>query len=184
MYSLNRQFGKDPWCLYTGKHVLNFVDNHDVERIASLLEDKNQLPLIYTMLFTMPGIPCIYYGSEWGIKGKKNWNDTQLRPEIQEWKWNGLTDILQKLIQLKHTHSSLSYGDYTQIAINNTACIYQRQDETECLWICMNMKSEEQTLGFNGCGTFVDLNTNQTITIQNCLAFKPYEIKVLKRSSD
>ena len=184
LYSLNRQFGKDPWCLYTGKHVLNFVDNHDVERIASLLEDKNQLPLIYTMLFTMPGIPCIYYGSEWGIKGKKNWNDTQLRPEIQEWKWNGLTDILQKLIQLKHTHSSLSYGDYTQIASNNTACIYQRQDETECLWICMNMKSEEQTLGFNGCGTFVDLNTNQTITIQNCLAFKPYEIKVLKRSSD
>ena len=41
LYSLNRQFGKDPWCLYTGKHLFNFfVDNHDVERVASILEDK------------------------------------------------------------------------------------------------------------------------------------------------
>lgn len=184
LYSFNRQFGKDPWCLYTGKHLFNFVDNHDVERIASLLEDKNQLPLIYTMLFTMPGIPCIYYGSEWGMEGKKNWNDTELRPAIQEWKWNELTDVIHKLITLKHTHSALSYGDYTQIGINNTACIYQRQDENECLWIGMNMKNEEQTLGFNGSGTFIDLDTNEQIHIQNSLTFKPYEIKILKRSSD
>ena len=39
--------------------------------LPRFLEDKKQLPLIYTMLFTMPGIPCIYYGSEWGIEGKK-----------------------------------------------------------------------------------------------------------------
>ena len=42
-YSLNRQFGPDPWCLYTGKHLLNFVDNHDVTRIASILTDERQL---------------------------------------------------------------------------------------------------------------------------------------------
>lgn len=81
----------------------------------------------------MPGIPCIYYGSEWGIEGKKNWNDTDLRPEIKVFEWNELTDTIQKLINLKHTHSALSYGDYTQIGITNTACIYQRQDEKECL---------------------------------------------------
>ncbi len=99
---MNRQFGKDPWCLYTGKHLFNFVDNHDVERVASILEDKNQLPLIYTMLFTMPGIPCIYYGSEWGMEGTKNWNDTDLRPEIKVFEWNELTDTIQKLIHLKN----------------------------------------------------------------------------------
>ena len=183
LYSLNRQFGKDPWCLYTGKHLFNFVDNHDVERVASILEDKNQLPLIYTMLFTMPGIPCIYYGSEWGMEGTKNWNDTDLRPEIKVFEWNELTDTIQKLIHLKHNHSALSYGDYTQIGITNTACIYQRQDEKECLWICMNMKSVVQTLGFNGQGNFIDMETNEELYIHNALEFKPYEIRILKKVS-
>ncbi|HBV45912.1 MAG TPA: maltodextrin glucosidase, partial [Eubacterium sp.] len=65
-HSIERQFGKEPWCLYTGKHLLTFVDNHDVSRIASTLTNKAHLPLIYALMFGMPGIPCIYYGSEWG----------------------------------------------------------------------------------------------------------------------
>ena len=70
-YSLNRQFGQDPWCLYTGKHLMNFVDNHDVNRIASTLTCKEHLKLIYAMLFGIPGIPCVYYGSEFGAQGRK-----------------------------------------------------------------------------------------------------------------
>ena len=45
-YSLNRQFGPEEWTLYKGLPLYNFVDNHDVERIASQLEDKEHLPLI------------------------------------------------------------------------------------------------------------------------------------------
>lgn len=70
-HSLHRQFGSDQWCLYTNKHLLSFVDNHDVSRIASILNTPQHLPLIYTLLFTMPGIPSLYYGSEWGALGKK-----------------------------------------------------------------------------------------------------------------
>ena len=44
-HSIERQFGKEPWCLYTGKHLLTFVDNHDVSRIASTLTNKAHLPL-------------------------------------------------------------------------------------------------------------------------------------------
>ena len=53
-YSLNRQFGPEEWTLYKGLPLYNFVDNHDVERIASQLEDKEHLPLIYAMEFAMP----------------------------------------------------------------------------------------------------------------------------------
>ena len=97
--------------------------------------------------------------------------------------WNELTDTIQKLINLKHHHSALSYGDYTQIGITNTACIYQRQDEKECLWICMNMKKEAQTLGFNGNGNFIDIETNEEVHIDNALEFKPYEVRILKKVS-
>lgn len=68
-HSLIRQFGSDPWCLYRGMHLLSFVDNHDITRVASVLTNPAHLPLIYALMFGMPGIPCVYYGSEWGGKG-------------------------------------------------------------------------------------------------------------------
>ena len=59
-HSLLRQFGPDNWTLYKGKHLLSFVDNHDVTRVASILSNENHLPLIYALAFGMPGIPCVY----------------------------------------------------------------------------------------------------------------------------
>ena len=83
-YSLNRQFGSEPWTLYKGKHLLCFADNHDVTRLASILTVKEHIPLLYTLLFTMPGIPCLYYGSEWGMEGEKAHGDDALRPAVEE----------------------------------------------------------------------------------------------------
>ena len=70
-HSLARQFGPEQWTLYKGAHLLSFLDNHDVTRIATQLTDPNHLPLAYAMLFGMPGVPAVYYGSEWGIHGDK-----------------------------------------------------------------------------------------------------------------
>ncbi|MCL2077041.1 MAG: alpha-amylase family glycosyl hydrolase [Oscillospiraceae bacterium] len=81
-HSLNRQFGSEHWCLYRGKQLYCFVDNHDVSRIASALTNPKHLTGIYTLLFTMPGIPGVYYGSEYGIKADKKQGDDALRPEF------------------------------------------------------------------------------------------------------
>ena len=62
VHSLLRQFGPDPWALFPGAHPLSFVDNHDVTRAASILTNKKHIPILYALLFGMPGIPCIYYG--------------------------------------------------------------------------------------------------------------------------
>ena len=92
-HSLLRQFGPENWTLYKGKHLLNFVDNHDVVRIASNLTNEKHLPLIYALLFGMPGIPCIYYGSEWGAEGKKeHGSDDSLRPCFEAPQCNALTE--------------------------------------------------------------------------------------------
>ena len=68
-HSLHRQYGPDPWCIYRGKHLMNFVDNHDVTRLASILTNKEHIRPAYGLLMGMPGIPCLYYGSEWGEEG-------------------------------------------------------------------------------------------------------------------
>lgn len=178
LYSLNRQFGKDPWCLYRGKSLFNFVDNHDVPRIATQLKDAKHLPLIYVTLFTMPGIPCIYYGSEWGITGNKNWNDTELRPEVKTLERNELTEWIRKLIEIKHTEPGLWDTDYQQIAITNTACIYQRND----LWIGINMSSEPASFQVNRTAAVRDLITNKTIHISNELQLDGYQALILKEN--
>ena len=84
-HSLNRQFGPEQWCIYRGKHLLAFADNHDVSRLASILTNKRHLVPAYGLLFGMPGIPCLYYGSEWGIAGEKGRGyeaDMKLRPAL------------------------------------------------------------------------------------------------------
>lgn len=180
LHSFHRQFGKEPWCLYRGKQLFSFVDNHDVERIASRLQDPDHLPLIYTMLMSMPGIPCIYYGSEWGIQGKKNWNDTELRPAVDHLSWNELTDHIQKLIQIKHEHSALWECDYEQIALTNKQCIYQMKSEEETLWICINLDHEPFTFHVDLCQTANDLLTDSSVSIDHSISMDPVSSMILK----
>ena len=52
-WSLNRQFG--PQGLYRDLPLYNFADNHDVDRVASLLPEPAHLRTLYSLLFTMPG---------------------------------------------------------------------------------------------------------------------------------
>ena len=80
-YSLKRQFGD--FGIYKDLLLYNFADNHDVDRVASQLKDPADLFNLYTLLYTMPGIPSVYYGSEWGLPGRKeNGSDNPLRPNL------------------------------------------------------------------------------------------------------
>jgi cyclomaltodextrinase len=48
-----------------------FVGNHDVTRLASRLTDARHLSLALALLFTVPGVPTVYYGDEFGLTGVK-----------------------------------------------------------------------------------------------------------------
>ena len=74
-HSLNRLFSDGQYTLYRGCHLFSFADNHDVNRLASNLRRPDDMPLCYAVLFAMPGVPCLYYGSEWGIQGAKGRGD-------------------------------------------------------------------------------------------------------------
>ena len=64
-------------------NLYNFADNHDVNRVASSVSNPAQLRTLYSLLFCMPGVPSIYYGSEWGIRGQRStYSDAALRPQL------------------------------------------------------------------------------------------------------
>ena len=139
-HSIEMQFGKEPWWLYTGKHLLTFVDNHDVSRIASTHTNKAHLPLIYALMFGMPGIPCIYYGSEWGCEAVKgSGNDNILRPAFDKPEYNELTDTISSLGQMYHNSRALSYGDYTKKVLTNRQYVFKREADGEKVLVAPNV---------------------------------------------
>ena len=90
---------------------MTFVDNHVVSRLATILTNKKHIALAYGLLFGMPGIPCIYYGSEWGEEGAKAPdNDYALRPCFDEPKPNELTAFIKALIALRRESDALCNG--------------------------------------------------------------------------
>ncbi|HJA91877.1 MAG TPA: cyclomaltodextrinase [Candidatus Eisenbergiella merdipullorum] len=161
-HSLMRQFGPEGWTLYKGLHLMTFVDNHDVTRVASILTNEKHLPLIYAMAFGMPGIPCIYYGSEWGAKGNKSDGDPALRPCFEKPVENELTEFIGKLSAAKKGSKALNYGGFRSVVLTNKQCIFERAAEGERVLVAINADSEPYTAHFDaGCGMAVDLISGQ-----------------------
>ncbi len=157
-HSLLRQFGPENWTLYRGKHLLSFVDNHDVTRVASILSNEKHLPLIYALMFGMPGIPCVYYGSEWGTKAGKEEGDPALRPAFEKPEWNELCDFISRLSEAKKHSEALNYGSFRSVLLTNKQCIFERKSEHERVLVAINADGEDFTAHFDaGCGTAVNL---------------------------
>lgn len=162
-HSLARQFGPEPWTLYKGAHLLSFLDNHDVNRIASQLTDKNHLYPAYALMFGMPGTPAIYYGSEWGIQGERSNNsDDGLRPALELPEWNQLTDWISKLAEAKKNSEALCYGSYRNVMLTNKQMIFERKTDSERVLVAINAENQPYVAHFDaGCGLAWDLITGE-----------------------
>ncbi len=164
-HSINRQFGSENWCLYRGKHLYTFVDNHDVTRVATILKTKEHLPLIYTLEFMMPGIPSVYYGSEFAIEGdKRGGGDDALRPEfdLEKFKSEGhrdLTEHIAALAEIQKTHPAASQGDYKQVQLTNRQYAFSRSTGEETLLTVINADGAPFTFNLNRGGEAEDLLT-------------------------
>lgn len=180
-HSLLRQFGPENWTLYKGEHLLSFVDNHDVTRVASILTNESHLPLIYAMCFGMPGIPCIYYGSEWGAKADKSEGDPALRACFEEPVFGELAEFIAKLSEAKKNSEALNYGEFRSVVLTNKQCIFERKSEKERVLVAINADSESYTAHFDaGCGMAVDLISGEKFDFGGGSELPPYCAYFLK----
>lgn len=181
-HSLNRQYGPEQWCIYRGKHLMSFVDNHDVTRIASILTNKNHLPLTYGLLLGMPGVPCIYYGSEWGEEGvKAPNNDYALRPCFEEPKPNELTEQIKKMIHVRTESNALCHGSYRNVVLTNHQLIFERKTDDERILVAINASDAPFTASSGEfVGSMTDLLTGNEIQMNGQLELPPYSVQYLK----
>ena len=142
-WSLNRQFG--PEGIYRDLRLYTFADNHDVDRVASLLVRTGDLASLYTLLFTMPGVPSIYYGSEWGFRGEKHdGNDAPLRPALtgplpehdipEPW----LAPHIARLAEIRGGAPALRHGRYAQLHVSSEQLAFSRTADRDVAVIVVN----------------------------------------------
>lgn len=163
-YSLNRQFGNGG--IYKNIYTYNFVDNHDVARLSSVLKNYNHIKNCYTLMFTMPGVPSVYYGSEWGIKGDKSGDDWALRPCLElsqvENADISLAEHISKLADIRHNYNAFSGTQYEQILVTNQQLCYKRECDGETVYVALNLDDKEYTFEFETNGSeLTDLLTGE-----------------------
>lgn len=181
IHSLLRLFGPEDWTVCRGAHLLSFCDNHDVSRIASIIQNPNHIKLVYAMVFGMPGIPCTYYGSEWGAKADKSEGDPALRASFDKPEFNDLSEYISRLAQAKINSKALNYGGMRSLVLTNRQCIFERCAEGERVLVAINMDENEYTAHADyGCGCATDLITGEKFDFGGGACLKGYSAYFLK----
>ena len=185
-YSINRQSGSN--AIYPGLNLYNFVDNHDVNRIASTLQNPEHIYNVYTLLYSMPGIPSIYYGGEFGIKGiKENNSDDNLRPcldldNIPD-KNMRLYEHIVKLGRIYKAFPALRTGKYFTILIKNQQMLFLKELNDQQVFVALNLEDKEYELSFSTNRTaLVDALSGRQVSVGNGAAsvkMPPYSSMII-----
>ena len=159
-----------------GLKLYNFADNHDVERIYTRIANKAHLKPLNILLYTLPGIPSIYYGSEFGIEGKKEkGSDASLRPALNLDDFrnaitdNPITANIARLGIIKQNIPALSYGEYRELLLTNRQYAYSRKANDSFCVIAVNNddNSFSMSLPVEGDGSYRGLLSGNEVSVQN-----------------
>ena len=169
-----------------GLKLYNFVDNHDVERIYTKLNNKAHFAPVHVLLYTLPGVPSIYYGSEFGIEGKKEkFSDASLRPALRYEDYanavtdNPMTRLIAALGKVRRQTGALSYGDYCELTLTNRQYAFSRTAGEETVLVTVNNDENSASLtlpagshaayvgALSGMRAAAD-NGNITVTLPGC----------------
>ena len=143
-----------------GLKLYNFVDNHDVERIYTKLSNKAHYTPVHILLYTLPGVPSVYYGSEFGIDGKKErFSDDSLRPALSLSDFgnaisdNPCTRLLAALGHIRQTTPALSYGDYKELLLTNRQYAFSRTHLDTTVLVTVNNDDSDYVMTLP-CGNY------------------------------
>ncbi len=136
-------------------NLYTFVDNHDVERIYTKLKNKSHFVPVHIMLYTLPGIPSIYYGSEFGIEGKKEFgSDDSLRPQLNFHQYaddkntNPCTKLIAALGKIRQNTPALCYGDYKELELQTTHFAFERRLDNVSVIVTVNNGDNDINMSF------------------------------------
>ena len=140
--------------------ALNFLSTHDTERALTVIADEPangrgrqwqsgrcvtgdayeegllRLRMAYAIIYTLPGVPCLYYGDEIAMQGYRDpFNRAFFRWDAHEQR---LRPVLAQLAQLRHTCEAFRTGKLWVLRAEGGILHYQRIGEVETAEIIVN----------------------------------------------
>ena len=138
---------------YENMRLYNFADNHDVERIINKLNNREHFGVVHILMYTLPGIPSIYYGSEFGIEGRKEQgSDAPLRPclKLEDYEdaltSNPYTALVAALGNIRQGSEILAYGEYQELLLTNRQYAFARTYEGHDVIVAVNNDENPATI--------------------------------------
>ena len=155
-------------------NLYSFVDNHDVERIYTKLSNKAHFVPVHIMLYTLPGIPSLYYGSEFGIEGRKErTSDDSLRPALnyEDYKdaieTNSCTRLIAALGKIHRNTPALCYGTYKELLLQNTHYAYARILDGKSVITTVNNADNDVSMDLEAgnCAEYIGALTGERVPV-------------------
>jgi len=182
-----------------------FLTNHDQNRIMSEVSgDKAKAKLAANLLFTLPGIPFVYYGEELGMSGIKPdehirepfvWNNST-QPPMADWVSNqynkdtptyeeqvsdpdSMFQLYRALIALRKSSEVLRFGDLKKIESSYKFVAFSRTYNNKTWLVIHNVSASEQQFTLPQSGTVV--YTHKTVTLNGSQAtFAPQSTLIIE----
>ncbi|WP_433771211.1 alpha-amylase family glycosyl hydrolase [Bacillus wiedmannii] len=123
-----------------------FLDNQDTKRFARIAKENmyyppSRLKLALTYLFTSPGIPNFYYGTEIALDGGDVPDNRRLMDFKSDEKF---MQHITKLGELRQTRPSLRRGTFELLYDKNGMSILKRKYKDEVTLVAINNTKETQ----------------------------------------
>ncbi|MQR96793.1 glycoside hydrolase family 13 protein [Fictibacillus phosphorivorans] len=128
--------------------AFNLLGSHDTKRVLTFCdENKDKMKLLFLLMLTFKGTPCIYYGDEIGMTGG---NDPGCR-KCMEWDETkqdlDLFNHIQSLLTLRQNHKVLANdGEIKFINATEQTLVFERSTEEESIWILLNASENSADL--------------------------------------
>jgi len=179
------------FAVYGVNHVMgNIMDSHDKVRFMAFadgdvtgttdptelgwnnppkVDDRrsyDKLKVFLTYLTTIPGIPVIYYGDEFGMTGASDPDNRRMMrfgSDLSVWEQHTLLDV-RKLISLREKHSALKYGDYLTLKADKNIYAYLRSDFNERILVVLNKGTQPEKFKLNFPSVYTVKEASDLIT--------------------
>lgn len=181
-WSLNEQFGENG--KYKNLPLYTFLENHDVNRLASTVSRPEYLVPLYGLMFTVPGIPSVYYKGELGLYGKRGqWDDYELRPAVPPFVSSlpdfarpsqhidslNLFSAISRFAQIRKNSMALKKGTYTQLALTNTSFAFLRKFENQEILVLINQADSPQQIDLSKAKQILCYRKFSALNTQRCI---------------
>ena len=161
---------------------LNLLDSHDTTRALWVMGDNlNALKQAYLFTVCVPGVPCIYYGSEIGMSSGDDPHCREAYPwQSTESHNHELLDFYRKANHLRHEFPVLRQGQFELSVVNDDLVrVDVRSDEQHLVaWFNRSDKSFElqdleqmSVQGYRRVLAAKEENTIKNISGENCIVY-------------